>query len=216
MGKLAGIVGHELRNPLGAMRNSIYFLRLKLDPTLQDEKIKRHLEMLDQEVNNSDRIISDILFFSRAKESIFTQNNLNEILKASLKKVMINPNIKVETELAELPLIPSDENQLVQVFTNIILNAVESMPKGGKLTISSSVKQDRDFINVSIKDKGEGISKENLLKLFDPLFSTKINGTGLGMVVCKSIIENHKGYIRVESEEGKGTLVMVELPIKQT
>ncbi|MFA4889873.1 MAG: ATP-binding protein [Candidatus Omnitrophota bacterium] len=216
LGKLAGIVGHELRNPLGAIRNSVYFLRLKLDPASQDEKIKRHLEMMDQEINNSDRIISDILFFSRVKQPIFTQNNLNKILKASLKKVMINPNIEVETGLAELPLIPLDENQIVQVFTNIILNAVESMPKGGKLTISSSVKQDRDFINVSIKDTGEGISKENLLKLFEPLFSTKINGTGLGMVVCKSIIENHKGYIRVESEEGKGTLVTVGLPKKQT
>jgi len=216
LGKLAGIVGHELRNPLGAIRNSVYFLRLKLDPALQDEKIKRHLEMMDQEINNSDRIINDILFFSRIKQPIFTQNNLNKILKASLKKVTINPNIKVETELAELPFIPSDENQLVQVFTNIILNAAESMPKGGKLTISSSVKQDRDSINVSIKDTGEGISKENLRKLFEPLFSTKINGTGLGMVVCKSIIENHKGYIRVESEEDKGTLVTVELPIKQT
>ncbi len=216
LGKLAGIVGHELRNPLGAIRNSVYFLRLKLGPALQDEKIKRHLEMLDQEISNSDRIISDILFFSRVKPPIFTQNNLNAILKASLKKVMINPNIKVETELAELPLIPSDEGQMVQVFFNIILNAAESMPEGGKLTISSSVKQDRDFIKVSIKDTGEGISKENLSKLFEPLFSTKIKGTGLGMVACKSIIENHKGYIRVESEKGKGTLVMVELPIKQT
>ena len=216
LGKLAGILSHELRNPLGAIRNSVYFLRLKLDTVSQDEKIKRHLEMLEQEVSNSDRIISDILFFSRVKQPTFIQNNFNKILKASLLKVMINPNIKVETELAELPLIPSDENQIAQVFINIILNAVESMPGGGKLTISSSVKQDRNFINVSIKDTGEGISKENLLKLFEPLFSTKINGTGLGMVVCKSIIENHKGHIRVESEEGKGTLVTVELPIKQT
>ena len=96
LGKLAGIVSHELRNPLGAIRNSVYFLRLKLDPVLQDEKIKRHLEMLDLEISNSDRIISDVLFFSRVKQPIIAQNNLNEILKASLKKVMINPNIKVE------------------------------------------------------------------------------------------------------------------------
>ena len=216
LGKLAGIVSHELRNPLGAIRNSVYFLRLKLDPSLQDEKIKRHLEIMDQEISNSDRIINDVLFFSRVKQLIITQNNLNEILKAALKKVITSPNIKVDTDLAELPLIPSDEGQLVQVFINIILNAVESMPKGGKLAISSSVKQDRDFINVSIKDTGEGISKENLLKLFEPLFSTKINGTGLGMVVCKGIIENHKGYIKVESKEDKGTLVTVGLPIKQT
>jgi two-component system cell cycle sensor histidine kinase PleC len=215
LGKLAGIVAHELRNPLGALRNSLYFLRMKLDPALQDEKINRHLEMMDQEIRISEKIISDALFFTRVKQPILTQNNLNEILKAALTKVILDPHIKVETELAELPLLPSDDAQLVQVFINIILNAAESMPKGGKLSISSSINQDGAFINVRIKDTGEGISKENLLRLFEPLFSTKLKGTGLGMVVCKSIIENHKGYIRVESEENKGTLVTVKLPIEQ-
>lgn len=215
LGKLAGAVGHELRNPLGVIRNSVFFLKMKLDKTLADEKIKKHLAILDEEVNTSDRIITDILAFGRVKEPQVAKININDVVKESISKSKLEmpENIELNIQLkSNLPEVLVDSAQIQQVFSNIILNAVQAMPKGGNLIITS-IKKDK-FIEVNITDTGEGIPKENLDKIFEPLFSTKVQGTGLGLSVCQSIIENHEGSIEVESEVGKGTKFIVKLPIR--
>ena len=212
LGKLAGIVGHELRNPLGVIRNSVYFLRLKLAGAVQDEKIKRHLDILDEEVAASDRIITDILTFSRAKIPELALVDIPEIIQASLEKLKVPANIEVTRQFEPgLPRIQADEAQLRQVFSNIMVNAIQAMPGGGRLTISAG-KMD-EFIELDFTDTGEGISKENLEKIFEPLFSTRMQGTGLGLTVCQDIVEAHKGNISVESEVGKGTKITIKLPI---
>jgi len=212
LGKLAGLVGHELRNPLGAIRNSVYFLRLKLASAAQDEKIKRHLDILDEEVAVSDKMITNILTFGRAKIPELALTDIPEVIQASLEKLKVPANIEVTRQLEPgLPQIQADETQLQQVFSNIIVNAIQAMPGGGRLTISA--KMLGEFISLDFADTGEGISKENLGKIFEPLFSTRTQGTGLGLTVCQDIIEAHKGNISVESEKGKGTKFTIKLPV---
>lgn len=212
LGKWAGTIAHELRNPLGAIKNSVYFLKLKLAGIPQDEKIKKHLDILDDEVIASDKIITDILAFAKVNPPQLILIDINNVVDASLEKLNIYENIDINKQLAtNLPRIPADKTQLQQVFSNIIVNAIQAMPDGGRFTISTRVAD--DFIEIGFTDTGEGISRENIGKVFEPLFSTRAKGTGFGLTVCQGIIEAHKGNITVESEVGAGTKFMIKLPI---
>ena len=214
IGKMAGIVSHELRGPLNLLRTSAYFLKETLGKTTKDEKVRKHLAVLEAEVNTSERIISDILTFSRIKKPSLAKTDINASLQTSLDKVPEAKDVEVVTGFSkDLPRILADEEQLCQVFGNIILNGFQAMPDGGKLTITTTEKE--GFVTIDIADTGEGISEENLGKIFDPLFSTKRKGTGLGLSTCQSIIAGHKGTLKVESKSGKGAKFIVSLPIVQ-
>lgn len=212
LGKLAGIVSHELKNPLGTIRNSVYFLKMKLNKGQKDPKINKHLDILEQEVNASDKIITNILTFGGVKEPQFAKTNIYDLIKESLAKVQPPTSIKVVTDLnSDLPEFLADGTQLEEVFYNIILNSIQAMPTGGRLIIKG--KKIGELIEVDIADTGMGIPQENLGKIFEPLFSTKAKGTGLGLSVCQNIIGLHKGTIEVKSEVGKGTKFIIRLPI---
>ncbi|MCX5698446.1 MAG: ATP-binding protein [Candidatus Omnitrophica bacterium] len=214
LGKLAGAVAHELRNPLGVIRNSVYFLKLKLASAAQDEKIKKHFDILNEEVVNSDRIITNILTFGRIKIPELALVDIPKIIQANLDKLKVPANIKVTKQFEPgLPRIQADAVQMQQVFFNITVNAIQAMPGGGRFTISAKIMD--EFIELGFTDTGEGISKENLKKIFEPLFSTRTQGTGLGLTVCQDIVEAHKGNINVESEAGKGTKFTIKLPITE-
>ncbi|MFH1287415.1 MAG: ATP-binding protein [bacterium] len=214
MGKWAGAIAHELRNPLGTIRNSVYFLKLKLAGATRDEKIKKHLDTLDEEVIISDKIIMDILSFARVKIPQLVLTDITEVIGTSLEKLKVTANIEVDKQLEpDLPQIQADKTQLQQVFSNIMVNAIQSMPGGGRLTISA--KKVNEFVEIGFTDTGEGILKENMEKIFEPLFSTRIQGTGFGLTVCQSIVEAHRGNIIAESEAQKGTKFTVKLPIKR-
>lgn len=213
LGKLAGMVSHELRNPLCVIKTSVYLLRMNLK-TLADKQVKRQLDILDQEVDVSDKIISDFLSFSRVREPKLSNFNVYDIIKESLHEIDIPKNIEVSVELgSNLPCINVDRVQIKIVFYNLILNALQAMRNGGKVTFTGSQKD--EFLEISIEDTGEGITKENLARVFDPLFTTKSNGSGLGIAVCQTIIEGHMGSIEIESEVGKGTKIRIKLPIKE-
>ncbi len=213
IGKLAGIVSHELRSPLAAINSSAYYLKTRLDK-MEDEKIEKHLGILESEVNAADKIIGNILNFARPKEPIFVETDINEVMKISIRKADIAQGVEVTTRFEDETIkIPADGNQLCQVFFNLISNAVQAMPGGGRLTIETG--RVEGFAEVHIIDTGVGIPKENLKKIFDPLFSTKPKGTGLGMSVCQGIVEKHRGALLVESEVGKGTKFTVRLPVKK-
>lgn len=215
LGKLAAMVGHELRNTLGVIKNSVYFLRLRLKAAAEDEKIKRHLQMLDDEVDSSDKIITDILTFTRIQEPKLSAVKVNDVIRKSFRKVRIPRAVKAVTRLGRsLPEIQADAAQLEQVFHNIILNAVEAMPDGGRLTVTSSKKN--GLIEVEISDTGKGVPEENLKKIFEPLFTTKAHGIGLGLSLCQDVIRGHKGVIEVKSAAGKGTIFIVKLPFSET
>lgn len=218
MGKLSGIVGHEIRGPIGTIKNSIEFLNIRLGKNM-DEKVKRHLDILREEVNRSDKIISDILNFGRVKEPSLTMEDVNKIVDDSIKRLVVPANIEIATEHGmDLPLIKADVSQIQRVFSNIMLNAIQAMPSGGNLVISTRVasrekRVEREHVEIEFKDTGDGISEENLEKIFEPLFSTRGKGTGLGLAVCQNIIHAHQGMIEVESEVGRGTVFRVKLPI---
>jgi PAS domain S-box-containing protein len=211
LGQLAGGVGHELRNPLGAIKNSVYFLNMVLEDT--DPEIKETLDILEREVTTSERIITSLLEFARAKPPLKRKVNLNEIIREALSRIDIPGNIEVKNRADEpLPPIMADPHQLGQVFGNIILNAVQAMSGGGQLLISPEIPEP-DRLVLSFSDTGVGIPPENLPKIFTPLFTGKARGIGLGMAISKTFIEGHGGRIEVQSKSGEGSTFIVTLPI---
>jgi len=209
IGQLASGVGHELRNPIGVIGNSTYYLNMKLKDV--DDKTKKHLDILQREVLRTNTIITDLLDFSRVKPPAFEEADLNNIVKETISTTEVPENITLETKLDEkLPRISVDADQIGRVIMNIASNAVGAMPEGGRLAIKTVVK--KDFVEITFKDTGEGISKENLQKIFEPLFTTKAKGIGLGLAIVKGIVEGHKGEIEVESEVGKGSTFIIKLP----
>ena len=210
LGQLAGGIGHELRNPLGAIKNAAYFLNIALkDP---DPEIKETVEILGKEVETSERIINSLLDYARSKPPIVRMTDINEVVQESLSRVDVPGNVEVQSQLDDgLPEILADPDQLVQVFGNIILNAVQAMPGGGRLTVVTEVSGNE--VAVSIADTGMGIPPENLEKIWEPLFTTKARGIGLGLPICMTLVEGHRGTIEVESTVGEGTTFTVKLPL---
>ena len=211
MGQLAGSVGHELRNPLAAIRTSAYFIKAKLE-NVADEKVHKHLDMLDKQVVVCDRIITDILDFSRPGKTNIGEIDINKVICEQVKNISAPKNIEISTSLAEnLAKVMADSGQLERVLSNLISNAIQAMPGGGKLSFSTN--RSGEFIEVKVTDTGEGISQENLNKIFEPLFTTRAKGVGLGLALAKALVERQGGTIRVESQIGKGTTFTVKLPI---
>ena len=211
IGQLAGGVSHELRNPLGAIKNASYFLNMAIEQP--EQEVKETLEILEKEVATSERIISSLLEFARPKPATLQNVHINEVIEESLCRVTVPENVKVVRHLDEtLPIILADPGQLGQVFINIILNAIQAMPEGGQLVIKSEVPGPK-WVDVSFTDTGVGIPKENMRKLFEPLFTTKAKGIGLGLAICRTMVEEHGGTIELQSIEGKGSTFTISLPV---
>ncbi len=171
------------------------------------------LNIMDDEINSSNKIINDLLGFSRVGKPSVSPTQIDKIIEDSLSRMHIPENIELTKKLdADLPEVKVDPDQIQQVLVNMILNAVQAMPEGGKLAIGTSKKD--DFLEMKIADTGCGIPREAVDKIFDPLFTTKAKGIGLGLAVCKTIIDRHQGNIEVASKVGKGTTFTVKLPLK--
>jgi len=210
IGQLASSVGHELRNPLGVISNSTYYLNTKLKDA--DGKITKHVSIIQREVGRANKIISDLLDFSKAKPPSLEEGDMNTIIRDTLGEIKVPENISVKTHLnGKLPRVLLDPDQIRQVFLNIVSNALQVMPEGGRLDIKTGVKG--HFAEITFKDTGEGIPEDNLKKVFNPLFTTKAKGIGLGLSIVKGIVEGHKGRIEVKSKLGKGTTFIVKLPL---
>ena len=211
--QLAGGVGHELRNPLGAIKNAAYFLNMVLEKPEPD--IKESLEILEKEVVTAEKIISSLLDFARSKPPSLQNVDINGVVQKALSRITIPDKVKALSQLNKaLPPIQADPDQLTQVFNNIISNAIQAMPEGGQLVIKSEAPSP-DWVTISIKDTGVGIPEEILEKLFEPLFTTKAKGIGLGLAVSKTLVKGHGGNIEMKSEVGKGSTFTVKLPINQ-
>jgi len=220
LGQLAGAMGHELRNPLGAISNAAYYLNLVLEDPRPE--VKETLEILNREVRTSEKIISSLLDYARRRPPVRQTVNVNAIVREALSRAGVPANIQVMTDLDEtLPAIQADPDQLAQVFDNLIRNAVQAMPDGGVISIQSSVISEQSAVDgelitdhwllITVRDTGIGIPPENMGKLFEPLFTTKAKGIGLGLALCKMLVEGHGGTIEVESEVGKGSTFKVKL-----
>jgi PAS domain S-box-containing protein len=210
LGQLAGGVGHELRNPLGAIKNSTYFLNMVLKEP--EPEVKETLKILEKEVATSERIISSLLDFARARPPLKRSVNIYTVIREILSLTNISEAIKVKNQVDKsIPTIMADPDQLRQVFGNIILNAIQAMPGGGQLIIKTKASRS-DGIAISIIDTGVGIPEENLEKIFEPLFTNKAKGIGLGMAITKTFVEGHGGSIEVRSKTGKGSTFTIKLP----
>ena len=209
MGRMAGVIAHEFRNQLGVIRNAAYFLKMKI--TDKDEKVRRHLKILDEQVMETERIIENILSFSRTKKPELQAVDLKDILLASLEKVIIPEGIELSTHIEDRLLLELDSLQMSSVFVNIVLNAIQAIGETGKLRIE--VTKVNNYVNIIFRDTGKGIKEEDKKRIFEPFFSTKARGSGLGLVMARTIVEGHSGAINLESEYGKGTSVIIKLPM---
>jgi signal transduction histidine kinase len=213
LGQLAGGVGHELRNPLGAIKNAAYYLNMVLeDPDLETREI---LEVLEKEVDTSEKIISSLLDFARARPPIRRKVDLNAVVQEALSRTALPdaPHVELVLELDEdLPPILADPDQLFQVLGNLVRNGIQAMTGGGRLVVRTAV-EGPEWVTVSVADSGAGISEENLKKIFEPLFTTKAKGIGLGLAVVRTLVEGHGGTIGVESQVGQGSTFTVRLPL---
>jgi PAS domain S-box-containing protein len=212
IGELAGMVGHDLRNPLAGIKNAAYYLRAKQD-SLSTENGKKMLEIIDNAIRHADKIITDLQDYSRELHLELTNCSLQSILKEALTLVQIPDKVKIKDNMLQEPLIRADEVKMVRVFINIIKNAIDAMPDGGTLQIKSCLKDGN--VEIYFADTGVGMSKETMDKLFSPLVTTKAQGMGFGLAICKRILEAHQGKISVESVEGKGSTFTLILPIEQ-
>ena len=213
IGQLATMVGHDLRNPLTSIQNASYYLKVKLDAS-QDENMRKMLEIIGKEINHANNIIKDLLDFSRIKKPELKKLDLTWLIQDTLEQLKLPPNIKLTTNFSPTPIIQADPHQLRRIFENITLNGIQAMPNGGELTVST--KQNDDFVEIAFTDTGVGIPDKNMDKLFTPLFTTKAQGVGLGLAICKNIVESHNGKIEATSKVGQGSTFTVKLPIQQT
>ena len=215
IGRLSAGIAHEINNPLTGVLTFAHLLKQKENNTEEDVN---DLDVIIRETTRVREIVKGLLDFARQTPFIKKYFNINDILHQILKLIKNQKDIrKIVIEENYSKIIPDcycDKNQLQQVFLNIILNAGEAIPDTGTITITTSIKQ--NHIVISIKDTGCGIKKENLNKIFDPFYTTKpVNkGTGLGLSISYGIIQQHGGNIECESEEGKGTIFNIFLPIK--
>jgi signal transduction histidine kinase/iron only hydrogenase large subunit-like protein len=216
VGQLAAGVAHEINNPLGTILLYSYMLLEKLG---SNDTRKEELEMIAKEATRCRDIVRGLLDFARQRklqiENIDLNRILTEVLSLASKQSSFQKVEVVQALDLSLPVISGDPVQLKEVFLNIISNAGEAMPEGGKVTISSRFNSGGRSIEVSIRDTGHGVPPENLSKIFMPFFTTKKigQGTGLGLAIAYGIVKMHRGSVDVESKVGQGTTFLVRLPV---
>ncbi len=210
LGQLAGSIGHELRNPLGVISNAIYYLKMAQPDA--DDTVKEYLEIIENEMRVSDKIVTDLLDFTRLKSVDRASVIVSELVRQTLERFPAPASVEVVLEIAaDLPPVYADPHHIVQVLGNLTVNACQAMNNVGKLIISAAAQG--DMIRIAVRDTGMGISPEVMRKLFEPLFTTKIKGIGLGLAVSKKLVEANGGRIEVQSEPGKGSTFSVYLPV---
>jgi signal transduction histidine kinase/putative methionine-R-sulfoxide reductase with GAF domain len=213
LGQLAAGIAHEIRNPL----TSINILIHSMTDNLPDESVHREdLKVIEEEINRINEIVDQFLRFAKPAPPLLKKAEVLPIFEETLQ--LLRPQIEkqritVQKEIQILPPALMDREQMKQVILNLLLNAVQAMPKGGHLILRGHISENDRFIKLSIQDSGVGISDEEMGKLFDPFFSTKEGGIGLGLSIAHRIIDQHHGKIEVESAPGKGTLFTLWLPI---
>jgi signal transduction histidine kinase len=214
VGELASGVGHELRNPLNVIRNCAYLLNMALTEKADAESINT-LKVLDKQIDAANKIVTDLLDFTRIRPPQQIRADLKTMLNESVSYITVPENVKINLNLnGNARPVRTDPEQMGRVFTNLISNAVQAMNgKGGELNIEAGL--DDENISLFFKDNGCGIPQENLEKIYEPLFTTKPKGIGLGLAISKRLVEQNGGKIEVHSQVGKGTTFTVKLPLEK-
>lgn len=214
LGELAATIAHEIRNPLNSIKGSIEIVSEEIAP---NSPRREFILIMEKEVERLNNLVEDFLKFAKPRSPEKVATNINEIIDSVVK--FLSPqakkrNVKLDIQLArELPSIPLDPEQIRQVLLNLILNAIQSMPEGGNVELSSSIA--KDYLEISIRDYGTGISSDNQQKIFEPFFTTKTDGSGLGLFVAYQLVKQHNGEIEVANTSEKGSLFLVKLALNQ-
>jgi signal transduction histidine kinase len=212
MGEVAAMVGHDLRNPLTGIAGATYYLKMKMGSRGGSRKKREMLELIEKDIEYSNKIVSDLLDYSREIHLDLTETSPKSIIKEALSMVKLPENVAVVNLTQNTLKLSVDVENIKRVFLNIVKNAVDAMPQGGKLTIGGR-KLGANF-EFAFVDTGLGMTQCMLEKIFTPLFTTKAKGMGFGLAICKRIVEVHGGKITVKTAIGKGTTFMVTVPLK--
>ena len=216
VGNLTAGIAHELNNPLNNISLTTEALIDEFDDWSRDDKLKM-LRTIAEQVERAGATVANLLDFTRRDESLFEEISINEVIIRTTNLVaneMNLNNVKLDLALANnLPRVVGNAHNLQQVFLNLLLNAIQAMPDGGTLTVTSFVEHDQ--LRVDVRDTGVGIPAEHIDKIFDPFFTTKEvgKGTGLGLSVSYGIMKKHHGQLTVTSEAGKGSTFSIALPL---
>jgi len=222
IGETTTMIGHDLRNPLQSIVNTVYLLREKLkpmpSPAVERQGLEKLLGSIDKQVEYMNKLVSDLQDYARPLKPELRKIGLRQMINDALSAIRVPENVRVSTVFDTVSLVTEKEFVLKvdpllmrRVFTNLIMNALQSMPDGGRLTIIAS--KTEEAVSISIEDTGVGIPKEVMSKLFQPLFTIKPRGAGLGLPVCKRMVEAHGGTITLKSKVGRGTIVTVKIPL---
>jgi len=216
IGETAGMVGHDIRNPLHAMSGDVYLTKLDVD-SLPDSETKRdmqeNLKAIEDNIFYINKIVADLQDYSKLQTSVIENVNLKETIDKMLSTINVPPSVSVNVSIEDgFPVLKSNDAALRRILNNLVLNAIQAMPNGGVLTIAASLEGGRAVVHVS--DTGVGISEDVKPKMFKPLFTTKSKGQGLGLAVVKKLTEDLRIDISYESKIGKGTTFFLKFPPK--
>jgi len=211
LGKVTGSLSHELRNPLGVMKNAIYYLvrsKKRYDKEIQE----RYFHIIKEQVETADKIIANALDFVRPRKIHLEKIEIGKIIDSTFSEIEVPKNIDIQKDYKGKITVVVDSLQISQAIKNIALNSIQAIGgKKGRIRIHSE--KENNFAKIIFEDNGIGIKKDELIKIFEPLYSTKARGIGLGLSVIKDIIEKHDGKVSVESEFNEGTKVIISLPL---
>ncbi len=213
IGATAGMVGHDIRNPLQAIVGDIYLLKQLIIPMPESEtkaEVIENLDDMETNVNYINKIVADLQDYSRTIRIELAQFKIKELILGILQSMNRQSNLDISLDIDPSLTINSDRTVIRRVLTNLIVNAIQAMPNGGKLSLSSYKKD--SIVSIVVEDNGVGIPEEIKPKMFSPMLTTKAKGQGLGLAVVKRLVESLNGTIEFESQEGKGTRFTVTLP----
>jgi two-component system, NtrC family, sensor kinase len=222
LGRLSAGVAHEIRNPLNAMKGAIVHLKRRRP---DDPLIQEYTQLILEEISRLNLFVTDFLYLARQSPPNPVPANINEMIRnifTLFEEKLREKAISVAMSLdPSMPLLQIDPHQMEQVIVNLLINAMDAMSEGGNLEVSTTInRDDRQAVSrakalIIIKDDGAGISREDLQNAFDPFFSNKEGGTGLGLPISLGIVESHGGLLNIRSRDDKGTTVIIELPMSE-
>lgn len=210
VGEMAAGLAHEIKNPLAGIAGAIQVLG---DTLPRDDELRPVVEKVLEQVRRIDGTVRDLLAYARPKAARLAPTDLHEVIDNALGVVVLFPQTRINVVRhfqTGLPKAMIDEQQFGQVLSNLFINAIQAMPDGGSLTVSTS--SDPQGIQVSVRDSGKGIARSKLGRVFDPFYTTKTRGTGLGLPICRRVVEAHHGKITVSSRSGQGAEFIIQLP----
>jgi len=214
---LAAGVAHEIKNPLGSIGIHIQLIQkaLKQNQCLDEETAGRYLEIITEEIERLNGIVVDFLFAVRPMDTSMKRSTVNGVVEELIEFIkyeLEESQVKLDTKLQRnLPKVDLDEKYMKQALINIIKNGVAAMNQGGTLKIVT--REDQGYVHIDISDSGIGMSEDQLSKIFEPYYTTKEFGSGLGLTVVYKVIREHNGEVSVHSRENQGTTFTISLPI---